>query len=96
MADLVVTEAEMQSLSAALVVALSDLELLQGSLRHMDVSAVGAAPLIEEERTFTRTRCDDLAVLGEGIAGRRDDVERVVPELRATDRQLASRVQRAE
>jgi hypothetical protein len=96
MTDLTVTEADLQSISAALVMTLTDLEALQHSLRHMDAGPVGAPPLLEEERTFTRTRDDDLTVLGEGIAARHDDVERVVPTLRVTDDRLAHHVQRAE
>jgi hypothetical protein len=96
MADLAITEADLQSLSAALVATLNDLEALQSSLRHMDVGPVGAPPLLEEERTFTSTRDSDLTVLGEGIADRHGEVERVAPTLRATDHRLASNVQRAE
>ena len=96
MADLAMTEADLQSLSAALVMTLNDLEALQSSLRHMDVGPVGAPPLLEEERTFTSTRDHDLTVLGEGIADRHGEVERVAPTLRATDDRLASNVQRAE
>jgi hypothetical protein len=95
MADLAITEADLQSLSAALVMALTDLEALQHSFRHMDAGPVGAPPLLEEEQTLTSTRANDLTVLGEGIAARHDDVERVVPTLRATDHRLASDVQRA-
>jgi hypothetical protein len=96
MADLAVTEADLQSISAALVMALGDLEALQRSLRHMDAGPVGAPPLLEEERTFTRTRDNDLTALGGGITARHDDVGRVVPTLRATDHGLARRAQRAE
>lgn len=96
MADLTVTEADLQSLSAALVMTLTDLEALQHSLGHMDVSPVGAPPLLEEERTLTRTRDNDLTALGEGVAARQDDVERVMPTLRATDQRLGSNVARAE
>lgn len=96
MTDLTVTEADLQSLSAALVMALNDLEAVQHALRHIDVGPVGAPSLLEEERTFTSTRDNDLTVLGEDIAARHDDVERVVPTLRATDHRLASRVQQAE
>jgi hypothetical protein len=96
MTDLAVTEADLQSLSAALAMTLNDLEALQHSLRHMDAGPVGAPPLLEEEQTLTSTRDNDLTVLGEGIAARHDDVERVVPTLRATDHRLANHVQRAE
>lgn len=97
MADLTVTEADLQSLSAALVMTLTDLEALQHSLHHMDVGPVGAPPLLEAETTLTRTRNNDLTTLGEGIAARHDDVERVVPRLREIDQRLeSSNVQRAE
>jgi hypothetical protein len=96
MADLTVTEADLQSLSAALVVTLTDLQALQNSLRHMDVGPVGAPPLLEEERTLTRTRDSDLTALGEGVAARHEDIDRVMPTLHATDERLASNVQRAE
>jgi hypothetical protein len=96
MTDLVVTEADLQSLSAALVMTLNDLEALRRSLRHTDVSPIGAPPLMEEEEEFARTRDHDLTLLGEGIAGRHDDVERVVPELRSTDHRVAGFVQREE
>lgn len=96
MADLTVSEADLQSLSAALVTTLTDLQALQDSLRHMDVGPVGAPPLLEAERALTRTRDNDLTALGEGVAARHDDVERVVPTLRATDQRLGSNVARAE
>lgn len=96
MTDLVVTEADLQSISAALAMTMGDLEALQRSLRHMDAGPVGAPPLLEEERTFTRTRDDDLTVLGGDITDRHDDVERVVPTLRATDHRLAGHARRAE
>lgn len=89
MTDLAVTEADMQTLSAALVVALRDLAAVQTSLRHMDLSPVGAPPLLEEETAFTRTRFDDLTALGEGITDRHDDVERVGPTLERTDHRIA-------
>jgi hypothetical protein len=57
----------------------------------MDLGPVGAPPLLEEERTLTRTRDSDLTALGEGIAAPHDEVERVMPTQR-----LASNVARAE
>lgn len=94
MGDLVVTEADMQALSGALATALSGLAALQGSLQRMDVSCVGAAPLVEAERTFTRTRRGDLTALGAGLSERHTEVEQVVPTLRSTDHRVAGGAER--
>lgn len=89
MTDLAVTEADMQSLSAALAAALVDLAAVQRSLHRLNLEPLGAAPLLQEETTFTRTRYDDLTGLGAALKDRQDEVERVGPTLRRTDRRLA-------
>jgi hypothetical protein len=89
MTDLTVTEADMQSLSAALVAALVDLGAVQRSLHRMDMEPLGAASLLQEETTFARTRYGDVAELGEGLNDRQDEVDRVAPTLHHTDQRLA-------
>jgi len=91
--DLVVTEADLQALGSALATALGDLEALQGALRRMDVSCVGAAPLIEAEKTFTSTRRADLTALGSAVTERRHEVAQVAPTMRTTDHRVASHAQ---
>lgn len=95
MADLVMSETDLQSLSAALMLSLKDLEAVQQSFRRMDVNPVGAPPLLEEERTFTITRDDDITALGHGLADQLDQVERVVPTICRVDDRLDQRAQRA-
>ncbi|MBY8883175.1 hypothetical protein [Actinacidiphila acidipaludis] len=89
MTDLAVTEADMQSLSAALVTALVDLGAVRRSLQHMNLEALGAPPLLEEETTYTRTRYDDVTEVGQRLSDRRDEVDHVGPTLRHTDQRLA-------
>ncbi|SEN24319.1 hypothetical protein [Actinacidiphila rubida] len=94
MGDLVVTEADMHALGGALTAVLDDLQALQGALLRMDAACVGAAPLLESQRTFTDTRRGDLTALGKGIADRHGEVEQVAPTLRTTDHRLAGDAQR--
>jgi hypothetical protein len=92
--DLVVTEADMQALGGALATVLSDLEAVQSSLQRMDVTCVGAAPMVEAERSFTSTRSGDLTTLGKGLSDRHTEVEQVVPTLRTTDHRVADAAER--
>ncbi|MFI9104000.1 hypothetical protein ACIGXA_26130 [Streptomyces fildesensis] len=88
MADLVVSETDLQGLNAVLMLALKDLEALQQSLRRMDVNVVGAVPLLQEETTFTITRDQDLTGVGGGVAERLDQIERVTVTMKTTDERL--------
>lgn len=94
MGDLVVTEGDMRSLAGALEAALTDLQAVQNALQRMDVGCVGAAPLIEAERTFTSTRRTDLTGLGKDLSERHQEAEQVAPTLRTTDHRLADDAQR--
>jgi hypothetical protein len=95
MGDLTVSEADLGTLGTALARSLGDLEALRRSLRNLDMSAVGARPLTDAERTYARTRHDDLTALGAELAARQDEIDRVVPTLTATDHRLAGQARQS-
>ena len=66
MADLVLTDAALETLKSALSAALKDLEAVRHSLSKLDESALGAATAISAESGYADARSTDLWNLGTG------------------------------
>lgn len=92
-ADLVISDADLRELRAALKVTIADLEALQRAFHGMSANSIGAAPLADPEATFTSTRHDDLNTLGRGMSELNDQVEKVRTTVSQTDQHLGNHAQ---
>ena len=94
MADLVITDADLEMLRGALRLALTDLEGLKKSVSAMDADSVGAPPLIAAQTSFTEARDQDIAALGAGATALANKIDEVGNEIKATDLRLGSQARR--
>ncbi len=95
MADLVISDADLELLRGALRLVLTDLQGLQKSVSAMDAAPVGAAPLIAAQENFTGARRTDIATLGAGATALADKVDKVGKGMTATDLGLGGQAQQA-
>jgi hypothetical protein len=89
-ADLVLSDAALQSLKAVLSGALADLEAVQRALGKANPAAVGADAVVDAESSYAAGRAADLTVVGVGISVLKDQVDKVGQRIGDTDQQLGS------
>jgi len=89
-ADLVLSDAALQSLKGVLSGALTVLEAVQRSLGKADPAAVGADAVVDAESSYAAGRAADLTVVGVGIFLLKDQVDKVGQHMGDTDRRLGS------
>lgn len=95
MADLVISDADLEMLRGALRLVLTDLEGLRKSVSATDEAPVGAAPLIAAQTRFAEARRQDIEALGTSSVVLADKVDEVSSTMKATDLKLGSQAERA-
>ncbi len=90
MADLVLTDAALESLKSVLSAAMKDLEAVQHSLNKADVSVLGADSVIDAESLYATLRAADLTAAGTGIGDLQEKVDKVGQEMTTVDLRLGT------
>ncbi len=93
MADLVISDADLQFLKRSLRLALSDLEPLIRAIRNVDHSCVGVPAAMDALKAFSEARCRGVEVLGEGLAGLAQSTDSVREGMTAADLLLSEEAQ---
>lgn len=90
MADLVLTDAALESLKSALAAAVKDLEAVQHSLNKADVSGLGADSMIDAESQYATLRAADLTATGTSIEDLKEKADKVGQTMSEADLHLGT------
>ncbi len=96
MADLIISDTDLQSLHGALHMAQKDLHSLQRMVSLMEAGSIGARPLIDAVTEFTNARRQDFTSLSRGTSRLSHKVDEVRIEMAAVDLRLSGQSQLAE
>jgi hypothetical protein len=89
-ADLVLTDAALESLKSSLSAALKDLEAVQHSLNKADASVLGADSVIDAESIYATVRAANLSATGMGMRDLEVQVDMVGQEMTEADLRLGT------